>query len=197
MDFEGAGCTDGDTGDVCLSSELPDPDCGSGICPITGSLSGLVTTLGTFRANSIVTPVDPTDVDGTLTCRMQIKVGTSVAATADLLRMMLGVLPSGGTRVRMRHSGANLEILGITNSGSERTGWQDTGFGVGDVWALQVRYEPEDDVLELWWGSDFSGFDGAAAASASGSSPMAVDGISVWAKSGFEFAIDEWACDAQ
>jgi hypothetical protein len=193
MDFEGPACTDGNSGDVCTEGGSPYGDCSTGNCPISGSQSGRVITPGAFVARGIIDPIAPTDVDGSLTCRSLLRVAASSTSQFSVWRVTSGTTPTSA-RVELRHTGAHLEIQGIANGGGAATGWYDTGFALGQTFALQTRYEPQDDILELWWGSDVDDF-AAAQASADGTAPITVDGNAIWAGTGWDFAVDEWACD--
>jgi hypothetical protein len=148
---------------------------------------------GALVARRIIDPIAPTDVGGTLTCRFLIRVAASTSSLFHLWRGNSGTAITTA-RVEMRHAGANLEIRGVANSGA-LSPWRNTGFARGQTFALQVRYEPGEDRIDLWSGSDFAGFAASPGVSADGTAPVLVDGNSIWSGTGYDFAVDEWACD--
>ena len=194
-DFEGAGCADSTTGDSCLLIRSVSGDCtaGTGSCALSGDESGRATAAGSFRARSIVTPVLTTDVDATLSCRFDINVETT-GTTFALWRATHGSSQTA-TRVLIRESGGNVQLLGSAGDGSANTGWVDTGYAVGATWSFQARFEPEDDVLELWWGDDATALTGDPDASADGGGAVDVDGNYLNSFDGWTYTVDNWACD--
>jgi len=196
MDFEGPGWTDGVTGDVCVTTVAANADCaaGTGNCPISGTFSGRSTGgLGGFLARDVLTPITPADAGGSLTCRLRIDVETSGGALT--LWRATNNLSNTLARLQMRRPGANIEFQGVANGGAENTGWLNSGFGTNERIAIQTRYRPDLDLLEIWWGGDFGEFDRAPNASVDGLAPATVDGQTLSGSDGWSWSVDDWACD--
>jgi hypothetical protein len=196
IDFEGAGCADGTSGDTC-SARGADPDCtnGTGACAISGARSARLTNASaSVRGLQIVSPVGAADAGGAFTCRFAIRVAAAdPTSTVILWRGRDGGI-NNGTALWLRLFGNDIELAPRAAVGAPAD-WQGTGFGLNESWTIQIRYQPDQDLIEASWASDAAGLDTGGLSLVDESGSTSIDGSQIGGGTGWDFAVDDWACD--